>query len=303
MPVPTDAVALMVPSGTDLRSLARAWFPDADWLREARAPRPARAMAGARFRGAPASEDRGALGLVALAPGALVVGPLPAGRDSVELWWVTSSPTPEGDGAAARSWASATAVHAGGSVGAPGVATLAALVTAVERVSASPDGEADELLRETSDAALREVLERGLVRPGSARAAWRVLYSPLIADVQLGFDVLVRHGLRAGLLERAEPGGLVSAVGFTLVGRTAYDGAVVLRMARAEVEPPALRELPWRSHGPFAYELSWRPEEAEGDIVDSIALRRIAPTIQRLALALRDVCTGTILTGDGFVAD
>lgn len=300
VPVLANAAALVVPSGTDVRALARAWFPDADWLREPRGPKAAVAMVGARFRGVVTQADRGAIGLIELGSGEHVVGPLPVGGESLDLWWVTVSARAT-DGRA-EAWARAVAQHAGGGVGTPSMPTIGALVAAVGQATGGPGEDHDEAVRGASKAALRDVAQRGFVRPESTRAGARILYSALLVDAPACFDLLTRHGLRAAVQDRDEVLGNAGEVGYTIVGRTAYDGAVVLRMFRAEVEPPALREIPWREYGPFAYELSWCPVATDGDVIDSIARRRVAPTITRVTAALRELCPGTVLTGDGFFA-
>ena len=302
MSVQVSCTALVVPRTIDVRTLARAWFPHSTWLREPLAPRPAQALVGARFRGAPATDENGALGLLEVADGARVVGPFPTARDDEVTWWVTEVDEDGSTGSVARAWARAVAAHTAGATGTPAHPAAGALVAAVEHACRAPGAGPDAGVREVAERAWADVRETGLDRSESVRGGWRTLFSPMLVDVQQAFDLLVRHGLRTSLDNVAERHrGVVGALGYTLVGRTAFDGAVVLRMYRAELEPPALRELPWRDHGPFAYEFTWRSEHEAGEAVDAIARRRVLPTITRLAHAMRDACTGTILTGDGFV--
>lgn len=302
MSVQVSCTALVVPRTIDVRALARAWFPHATWLREPLAPRPAQALVGARFRGAPAGDENGALGLLELGDGARVVGPFSTARDDEVTWWVTEVDEDGTAGSVAHAWARAVAAHTAGETGAPAPAAAGVLVAAVEHACRQPGAGPDAGVREAAERAWADARSAGLDRPESVRGGWRTLYSPMLVDVQQAFDLLVRHGLRTRLDGVAErPRGVVGTLGYTLVGRTAFDGAIVLRMYRAEREPPALLELPWRDHGPFAYELTWRPEHEGGEAVDAIARRRVLPTIMRLAHAMRDACTGTILTGDGFV--
>lgn len=309
MNVQVNVTALVVPRSLDLRAFSRSWFPESGWLREPLAPRPAQALVGARFRGAPASDEHGALGLLELGGDAHVVGPFPATRDDEVAWWVTEVTEVAEDGGAGavgRAWATAVAAHVDGATAVPDPATAGALVAAVEHACALPGAGPDAGVREAADRAWTEVRAAGLRRAESVRGGWRTLYSPMLVDVQQAFDLLVRHGLRTSLEGAPERHrGLVGTLGYTLVGRTAFDGAVVLRMYRADLEPPALRELPWRDHGPFAYELTWRAEHEGGDAggaIDEIARRRVLPGLVRISHALRDACTGTILTGDGFLA-
>lgn len=302
MSVQVSCTALVVPRTIDVRALARAWFPHAMWLREPLAPRPAQALVGARFRGAPAGDENGALGLLELGDGARVVGPFSTARDDEVTWWVTEVDEDGTAGSVAHAWARAVAAHTAGEAGAPAPAAAGVLVAAVEHACRQPGAGPDAGVREAAERAWADARSAGLDRPESVRGGWRTLFSPMLVDVQQAFDLLVRHGLRTRLDGVAErPRGVVGTLGYTLVGRTAFDGAIVLRMYRAEREPPALLELPWRDHGPFAYEFTWRPEHEGGEAVDAIARRRVLPTIMRLAHAMRDACTGTILTGDGFV--
>jgi hypothetical protein len=269
---------LVVPAGTDVLHLARAWFPDAVRTRRA-ALRVAAPPTGARFRGVPTQaeapgEGTGVIRLDALtdlhgprtltAADAAAAGYRTAGVvDAYELSAATG-----GRAVDARAWLVAAARRAGGVV-----------VPADGSGAFAPDG-----------GALVDL------------ALWSAV--PLSADEAVP---LLRPALTGGRLGDVRVGHVTAGPSpFELEAHFEYDGVLTVGMSRPSEAPPVLGSLDWREHGPWQYRVGWSSPHGD-ELVDgsspllAIARGRMRPTIARVALELWNLAGGTVLDAGGFV--
>lgn len=263
--------ALVVPRGTDLLPLARAWFPAAAWSREpvgaGRAPAPA-PMTGARFRGivVAAAPESGTLTV----PGGEVEGPFALDAHDARALGL---PPRDGDvyGLSADadrlvvSWAHAVARR-----------TAGCLVPA----------ERDHV-----------------VVPDAAALVDLTLWSAVPLPVQDAAGI-ARRALPGS---RLTVGTATEGAGFVLTASYPYDGDVTVRCARAREVPAVLTTLHWREHGPWGYHVAWVPPDPVQLELDDpsplhvVARQRVAPGVAGLVEALRQAAGGAVVDTGGFL--
>lgn len=285
--------ALAVPAGADLLTLARAWFPQAEWVRQpvsvteahSRAPR----MSGARFRGMVAqpvaeagelrvTDEVSARGPFTLDADACHAVGLPARRH--ELWTVervdpaAASPVP--DEPRVLGWMAAAARRCAGGI-----------LPADHPRAVVPDPASVVDLTLWSPTALTADVALPLVRPTLS-----------------GSRVTVAAG---GPVPHPEPGAPAAWAPYELVAQYEYDGAVRVAFARSREVPVVLASLDWREYGPFAYRVTWSPPDDGEYRSDSpshlhlIARGRIAPFVARAAAALVGSAGGAVVDSDGYL--
>lgn len=278
---------LVVPEGTAVVPLARAWFADAaaDVPTPRRAPAPQQRAVGARFRGiaveeAPPPEPvRVALGATTALVGPTTLGPEAAaeagiGERARDLWalHVDAGPSAARDEQLVVGWMLAAARRAGGAV-----------VPADRSRLVVPDAGAAVDLTLWSAVPLGAAEAVPLVRPALAGARLQP----------------VRE-------HPAEPG---APRPFTLTGTYEYDGALVVRTERSAHVPVVLSTLDWREYGPWAYHVAWEPLEppqGEAEVpspLHVIARQRVGPSVARVVTALRQAAGGVVVDSGGFVVD
>jgi hypothetical protein len=269
---------LVVPAGTDVLRLARAWFPDAVWTRRPGGAASVAPPLGARFRGvpAPAEPPRHGTGTIRLDALTDLHGPrtltaaeaaaagyrTPGAVDAYELSISGRSPV------GARDWLLAAARRSGGLVDpADGTGPLVP----------DPSGVVD-------------------------LALWSAV--PLAADEAV---LLLRPALAGGRLGEVRVGHVAAGPApFAVQAHFAYDGLLSVAMDRPADPPAVLGSLDWREFGPWRYRFGWTSPH-DDDLGDgsspltAIARGRIRPTIARLVIALWQRAGGTVLDAGGFV--
>ncbi|PJI85510.1 hypothetical protein [Luteimicrobium subarcticum] len=260
-------LTLVVPAGTDVLALARAWFPDAGWVvhpAEAAAARTVRRTGGARFRGAPVDQEV-VVPRFRLADGAEVDGPLPAGPGVPAIVGVPSDAYRVPADPLARAWASAAARHVGGS-------------TAVGSAPPHP-----------------EVSEASLAR--------LVLFAPSPVDAETA-GAWVRSVLPAARTHAEDATSTTFSIRHDLAYDGTI--VVEARPATGQM-PPALRALDWRAFGPHTVTVGWVPADHDPvralEPTDLLCLRRAAPWIARTMQTVQAALEGAVLDADGFVVD
>lgn len=273
---------LVVPSGTDVLRLARAWFPDAVWTRRPVTAQDAmvRPITGARFRGLAAAEAPApAAGVMRLDAGVDLHGPRAVAQGSavaaglgaqpVDLYELSVATVDEDAGGdVSRAWLVAAARRAGGAV-----------VPADRSAVVVPD--AGELVDLT---------------------LWTAV--PMSPQDALP---LVRPALAGGRLGEPRAGGSgPGPVPFAIPAAFEYDGVLSVELSRPEHRPAVLASLDWRDHGPWAYRVAWSssPDSAEVDPSSpllAIARGRMRPVVARAVSALWRAAGGTVVDAGGFV--
>jgi len=276
---------LALPAHVDVMTLARAWFPDADWLVEPVSLDTATSrdvpLRGARFRGM-AAQPEATPGTLRLAPGHVLTGPHPLTAEDTVTYVLPPRHVegyvvrPTGDGTpeeqereAARvlAWVAAAARHAHGAV-----------------------------------------LESGrtqAVVPDAGQSVDRTLYSAHPLPPQHALALVRTVLVQAVVTAQSAPtdGGPVA---WTITTQTPYDGTVEVGLSRTDALPPVLLQLPWRDSGPFAYAVRWRsgsPEDEASDHPSSlhvVARSRIAPVVEKVAAVFERAVAGTVLDDAGF---
>lgn len=276
MSAPADVLDLLagrhvlaLPHGTDLLTLARAWFPAAAWTRDPAAPAAvAPRMTGARFRGLAVATAPATVTL-ALDATTTLDGPHPLDTATARALNLPPRDTdayglPADSPAQVTSWAVAVARRTAGAV----------LPAARDQVVV-PDPDA-------------------------------------LVDLTLWSAVPLAAAAATGLVRRALPGSRLTVdapdvVGFTVTAAYPYDGAVEVRCARSRDVPAVLTTLDWRTHGPFGYQVAWRPpdplelEVAHPSTLHVVARQRVAPGIARVVDALLRTVEGVVVDPGGFV--
>ncbi|NLF05962.1 MAG: hypothetical protein GX593_13305 [Actinomycetales bacterium] len=306
---PATTRILVLPRKADAAALARAWFPEAAWVRETELPsRPA--AVGARFRGMVPTQ-RTVPGELRLTWSAHLEGPLdaedlaalgiasPVGADAVPLRLVTAPGAPHDPRLDA--WLRAAARRAGGAVlHAPGdAAVLHAPGDAAARAVPGAPGAPSVPGLHAEPTTSGPVLERR--DPESAVGLTVFSAVPVSPEVMLG---LVRAVVPAARVTSApEPDEGIAP--YTLELPSQFDGAVAMRFSRAPELPVCLLQLDWRDYGPFAYQAAWTPPAELGAVPDEALLRvargRVWPVIARLAFAIQRAAGGAVVEEDGFV--
>ena len=278
---------LVVPRGTDLATLATAWFPDAAWTRQpvsaAEASASARPMTGARFRGITAEAVAPTPGLLRLDASASLEGPTAASRDDAHAVGLASQDldlyalVPAEQGAPldlVYGWMSAAARRAAGAI------------VPADRVRA--------------------------VVPDPWSAVDLTLWSavPLSAQDALPLIRPAMTGARVGPTDIPHPQQSEDSAGpptFSVTATFEYDGALTVRTGRSREVPVALSRLDWREYGPWSYQVTWQPPEP-AELLDEhpsqlhvIARSRVQPSVARVAAALWRAVGGTVVDSGGFV--
>jgi hypothetical protein len=315
MPHPVSAVpperaadhALILPTTAEpsLPEHAGAWFADVAWLREpvAAAPR-ARGM---RLRGAP-PEPEAVPGVLRLGEEHALVGPFPV--DATQAAAFGMVPGASGDGGVVA-WTISRAD------GRRDVRTHRPAAyddrDGICRAFAGglPEGEelravqwAVALARKTGGTLLAD--GQVPLTPDPTGAVDLSLYSAHALDPA---DLLhqVRGQVATAELESrtTAPDGSLQ---YTIRARTSYDGTLVVRVAHVDRVPRALGVLEWRLYGPFAYHVSWQPQDAyelqteHPSGLHLIARARMRGIVARLATALQARIAGVLVDDGGFVA-
>jgi len=273
---------LVVPSGTDVLHLARAWFPDAVWTRRpaSSAVAASRPMVGARFRGVAA---------VAAEPEAVAPGVM-------RLEAVVDLHGP-------RAVAQGSALASG----------LAAEPADVYELSlAAADREVTDLARAWLVAAARRAggavvpADRSrVVLPERGELLDLTLWTAVPVSAQDALPLL-RPALSGGRL--GEPRTATTAAGpvpFSVAAAFEYDGALTVELARPTRQPAVLASLDWRDHGPWALRVAWSSSpDVEVDPASpllTIARGRMRPVVARAMSALWRAAGGTVVDAGGFV--
>ncbi len=294
---------LVLPAGTDVRTLAQAWFPGATWERRPTDPADTPVVArptGARFRGIVAEAPRPTTGVLRLDAATAVDGPvlvdeatsraLGLGARELDAWVLVAD-----DGGAGTGGVAAADGAAAGGVPVPGLHDLALGWT----VAAA---------RRAAGAVLPSDGSR-VVAPDPASAVDLTLWSAVPLAPQ---DVvpLVRPafgGARIGPTDVPQPA--VSDPGaqpFSLAATFEYDGVVTVRAARAREVPLVLSTVDQRQYGTWAYHVVWQPPDPSELHVEHpsqlhvIARSRVSPSVARVTATLWRVAGGTVVDSGGF---
>ena len=266
---------LVLPRDTDAVALATAWFPEASWARSpvtaaAALPR----MTGARFRGMVTETAAStAPGLLALAPGATLEGPMSLDKD---------------DALRAGLGARDVDLYALESTDASAVPLVYGWMSAAARRASGGIVPADR---------------SRLVVPDPGAAIDLTLWSPvtLTATDALPLVRPAMSGARVGHPVQPGDGSLSITTTFE------YDGAITVRVARSRQIPVALAALEPSDYGPCAYKVSWEPldpDELQADHpspLHLIARSRVQQSVARIAAALLQGAGGTVVDSGGFV--
>ncbi|MDM7829982.1 hypothetical protein [Cellulomonas edaphi] len=253
---------LAVPGGSDVVALATAWFPDARWEQQPSVSAPAVTRpAGARFRGVAVQEA------AVVTTGSLRLGDagLLVGPVTVEGHDLYGLAEPS---ERAVAWTTAAARH---------VAGLTVTPDRLHRLAPSAGAAVDLTLWSAQPVSAADVVP--VVRPALS-------------------------GSRLGGVPQPHGG---APTPFSLTATFEYDGAIVVSMERPGERPAVLDALDWREHGPWAYRVVWEPLEPGELATESpsplhvIARDRVAPSMARVAAALREAVGGTVVDSSGFV--
>ncbi|ACZ32192.1 hypothetical protein Xcel_3192 [Xylanimonas cellulosilytica DSM 15894] len=299
----TEPHVLVVPAARAdaLPELAAAWFADVAWLREpAAAPAP-RARVGL-FR--PTAEPETVPGMLRLGERHALTGPLPVGAEQATA--VGLAP-----GGAWSAWSIAPAD------GQPEVRQRRPASyddrDGISRAFAAGLPEAEELRAVQWGVAVARKVGGALVADG---------VTPLTPDPGSAVDLTLysSHALEPadllqqvrGLIATAELGARGQApdgsLTYAVRARTSYDGELLVRVEHVDRVPRALGVMEWRQYGPFAYRLSWVPQDPyelqteHPSGLHLIARGRMASIVARLAAALQARVAGVLVDDGGFVA-
>ncbi|GAB2462641.1 hypothetical protein [Xylanimonas ulmi] len=285
--------------------LAAAWFSDAAWLREPSGP-PAPRPRGARFRGAtPDVDPDPEPGVLRLGERHTLTGPFPVDADRAAALGARAAQhgfrawtiAPVDPVRAERTQRPATYDDRDG----------------LSRAFAAglPEGEELRVVRWAVAVARKlggAVLVDGRtpLAPDPGAAVDLSLYSAHALDPA---DLL---GQVRGLVATAEPEERATSadgsLSYAIRARTSYDGDLRVRVAHVDRVPRALGVLEWRAYGPFAYHLSWIPQDPDELRTEHpsglhlIARGRMSTIVARLATALQARIAGVLVDDGGFVA-
>lgn len=331
---------LVVPPGTDVRALAAAWFPAADWDRRPADPAeqpPVVRLRGARFRGIVAEAPTPTTGVLRLDPTTTLDGPLRVedatsralglGVRTLDAWELRVATTADRT-VTAPIGAVAAADLATGGLPAVGTGATAAVVpahgprghaAAADQTPAAhvPVPGRDDLALGWTVAAARRVGGAVLpadgsrvVAPDPSSAVGLTLWSPVPLPPQDVVPLLrpALAGARVGPTElpqptQADPG----AQPFSLAATFEYDGVVTVQASRAQEVPLVLSTVDQRQYGTWAYRVEWQPPgDVEGpddqpSQLHLIARSRVLPSVARVAATLWRVAGGTVVDSGGFV--
>ncbi len=266
-----DCHVLAIPSGTDVRALAVAWFVGGTWDAFPVAADPAAVAAPPerRFRAA-APETLSRPGRLRLTAHAGLVGPWPwsvrqaraqglPDRD-LDLYALdrhVSDPLVLG-------WMTAAARRSGGAV-----------ISADRRQVIAPD----------AGAAVDLTLWTGTVLSSADLVA---TVRPLLA------------GSRLGKVEQQPDGS------YSVTSRFEFDGALTVTAQRRNAVPVAVAGLQWGEHGPWTYTVAWVPPDPAELAAEQpsrthvIARTRVSPVVARAARAVLGAAGGVVVDDGGF---
>ncbi|WP_425955802.1 hypothetical protein [Xylanimonas sp. McL0601] len=296
--------ALVVPADRNgvLPELAAAWFAGVAWLREpAVAPAP---RARALFR-SPAAQPEQIPGVLRLGEQHGLTGPFPVDAEQATALGVRAA---EGGAAA---W-TVTRID-GLSEARPRRPASYDDRDGISRAFAAGLPEAEELravqwavgvARKLGGAVLADGHVPITPDPGSSVDL--SLYSAHALDPA---DLL--HQVR-GLVATAELESRSTAADgslhYAVRARTSYDGELLVRVEHVDRVPRALGVLEWRLYGPFAYHVSWLPQDPyelqteHPSGLHLIARGRMASIVARLVTVLQARIAGVVVDDGGFVA-
>ncbi|MCL1871621.1 MAG: hypothetical protein FWF90_14585 [Promicromonosporaceae bacterium] len=295
------ALVLPVAASPGLPALAGAWFAGVAWLREpAAAPAPRRGML---FRGG-AAEPEAVPGELRLGEQHRLAGPFPLPAEQAAALGILA----EG-GAAAWTIARTDGRRE------PRLHRPASYDDrdGISRAFAAGLPEAEELRAvQWAVAVARKlggtVLADGAVAitPDPGASVDLTLYSPHALDPT---DLL--HQVRAMVTSADIESRATAADGsqtYAVRGRTSYDGDLLVRAEHVDRVPRALGVLEWRQYGPFAYRVSWVPQDPYELVTEHpsglhvIARGRMSSIVARLASVLQSRIAGVLVDDGGFVA-
>ncbi|QAY69352.1 hypothetical protein [Xylanimonas protaetiae] len=298
----TEPHVLVVPAarGDALPELAAAWFADVAWLREPTAAAPR--TRGGLFR--TAAETEAVPGVLRLGERHALTGPSPVSAEQAGGVGLTTD----------TAWAAWSIASADGRP----EARLRRPASyddrdGISRAFAAGLPEAEELRAVQWGVAVARKVGGGLVAdgvtplvPDRGGAVDLALYSSHALDPA---DLL--HQVR-GLVATAELGTRGQAADgsltYTVRARTSYDGELLVRVEHVDRVPRALGVMEWRQYGPFAYRMSWVPQDPyelqteHPSGLHLIARSRMASIVARLATALQARIAGVLVDDGGFVA-
>lgn len=301
--------ALVVPAGRSglLPELAAAWFADVGWLREPAVAEPAAPRQRGLFRAATEAASA-----PAVVPGTLLLGELHGlnGPFAVEAEHAASLGLLHPDGGA-QAW---TVSRIDG-VPIPRGARPASYDDrdGIARAFAAGLPEPSELrpvqwavavARKLGGAVL--VDGRTILTPDPGGAVDLSLYSAHALD-PADLVAQVRGAVATAELESrtVAPDGSAAC---TVRARTSYDGELLVRVEHVDRVPRALGLLEWRRYGPFAYHVSWVPQDPyelqteHPSGLHLIARGRMTAIVARLTAALQARVAGVVVDEGGFVA-
>ncbi|WP_418275162.1 hypothetical protein ACNHYB_09840 [Isoptericola jiangsuensis] len=290
------------PGPQSLVELADAWFADVRWLREPRVVEAVRRATGARFRGIAVSEPP------RTEPGVLGIG---AEHGAAGPFEVAPEASPQA-GLTGPSTAFALGRVDGTFDARTGRPTSLDDRDGIARAFAAGLPEGEELrLVQWGVAVARKlggvVLADGrhLLRPDPAGAVDLTVY----AGRQLSAEDLLAL-LRAQVATaQADTSPSASGPGrVRMLGRTPYDGTVVVEAEQVDRVPRVLSGLEPRSYGPHVVRITWVPQdpyELRTEVpsgVHAIARARMRAVVARLALHVCATAGGTVVDDGAFVA-
>ena len=266
-----DCHVLALPSGTDVRALAVAWFVGATWDSFPLAADPVTVAAPPARRSRGSAQETGPRpGRLRLTAHAGLVGPWPWSArqargqglpdrdlDLYALDRQASDPLVLG-------WMTAAARRSGGAV-----------ISADRRQVVVPDAGAPVDLTLWTGTVLAQADLVATVRPFLA-------------------------GSRLGQVEPL-PGG-----GYAVTSRFEFDGALTVTAAGRNAVPVAVAGVQWGDYGPWTYTVAWVPPDPAELTADQpsrthvIARTRVSPIVARAARALLGAAGGVVVDDGGF---
>ena len=298
----TEPHVLVVPAARAdaLPELAAAWFADVVWVREPTTGAASRGRVGL-FRGPSAAET--VPGVLRLGERHALTGPLVVSAEQAsavglapDAAWTAWSIAPSDGMPQARTHRPASYDDRDG----------------ISRAFMAGLPEAEELRAVQWGVAVARKVGGALVADG---------VTPLVPDPRGSVDLALYSAMAldpADLLQHvramiatAELGSRGQAADgsltYTVRARTSYDGELLVRVEHVDRVPRALGVMEWRQYGPFAYRMSWVPQDPyelqteHPSGLHLIARVRMASGVARLAVALQGRLGGVMVDDGGFV--
>jgi hypothetical protein len=293
---------LVLPGATAagaLSELADAWFGGVQWLREPRVVDVTRRATGARFRGmAVTEESRTEPGVLGVGAEHGVAGPFPVPPELSPAAGLTGPATAFALGRVDGTFDTRTS-RPESYDDRDGIARAFA--------AGLPEGEELRLVQWGVAVARKlggVVLADGrlVLRPDPAGAVDLTVFGarPIAAPDLLG---LFRAQVATAEADPAAPPGTTR-----LLGRTPYDGTVVVEAELVDRVPRALAAVDRADYGPYAARIVWVPQDPYELRVESpsgvhaIARARMRAVVARLALHVQSVVGGVMVDDGAFVA-